>query len=206
MTAPATVLVGDTATFAVEAGIAEAHENRHFFAVGWFHLWVGGHRYGIHQLDATTLGIPVSMAGEFLAKRGTHRAFFAAEPDAGAIADAVWMSGYVDLPDGAQFFGHSPDFFNHRAGFGWWDQVDGAFDDGSHVLHFDVGEKVRVIGFQTYETPRGWRPNRMSMGDVWLPADEFYGILGQWCEAMEAERNRLPLTAGAFRGNSISPP
>jgi hypothetical protein len=61
-----------------------------------------------------------------------------------------------------------------------WDE---AFDDGSYVLQFDVGDRVRLIAFKSDES---YRHASGTLSDVWLPADEFYNVLREWRDAFEA--------------------
>lgn len=73
----------------------------------------------------------------------------------------------------------------------WAPDGDAAFDDGSYVLHFDVGDQVRLIAFKCNEDNR---PAPSSLSDKWLPADEFYDVLHQWQQAFEAEWLVTPKT------------
>jgi hypothetical protein len=67
----------------------------------------------------------------------------------------------------------------------WAPDGDEAFDDGSHVLQFDLGERVRVIAFKNAESPVDMR---RSLSEAWTTADEFYAILDSWRCSFEMER------------------
>ena len=71
----------------------------------------------------------------------------------------------------------------------WAPDGDQAFDDGSYVLQFDVNERVRVIAFRG---GKGYRHAPDTLSDVWLPIDDFYGILQHWHDAFETEWARTP--------------
>jgi hypothetical protein len=66
----------------------------------------------------------------------------------------------------------------------WAPDGDKAFDDGSCVLQFDVKDRVRLIAFKS-DDDYSYDPNTLS--DVWLAAEEFYGILRQWRDTFESE-------------------
>jgi len=87
-----------------------------------------------------------------LAYRGRHMAPFASEPDAGRIADAV-QDAYRDpiwAPDQEKewFCGLSQEEFRaliYSSSCEWGDQV---FNDVSEMLHFDMGDHVRLIAYR----------------------------------------------------------
>jgi len=70
----------------------------------------------------------------------------------------------------------------------WGPQCDEAFDDGSWVLHFDVGNRVRLIALTLKEGKDNYHsPDPLTLTDQWLDADEFYGVLERWRNAFEVE-------------------
>lgn len=66
----------------------------------------------------------------------------------------------------------------------WAPDGDDAFDDGSFVLCFEVGEKVRLIGFRSEER---YHHDPLTLRDLELPASDFYGILTAWRDAFILE-------------------
>ena len=70
----------------------------------------------------------------------------------------------------------------------WAPDGDEAFDDGSVVLHFDIGEKTRVIAFRSISNV----PDIATLREAWLSIDEFYSILHDWRNAFIKEWTRLP--------------
>lgn len=75
----------------------------------------------------------------------------------------------------------------------WAPDGDQVFDDGSHVLQFDVGEKIRLIGFRNSDETKSMRD---TVSEYWMKADEFYGILDRWVRCFNLERERM-LNQGA---------
>ena len=55
----------------------------------------------------------------------------------------------------------------------WAPDGDGAFDDSSYVLQFDVGNRVRLIAFRRPDSLL----NPSSVREAWLSSDAFYNTL-----------------------------
>ena len=180
------MIVGQPSIFAIESGITEAYERLSFRALGFFVIHVGGQRYGVYKPDATLLACSFDEVGDRISRRVELTAPFAAELDAGKIADAVCNAIYAEEPDEGFFGIPQPEFrdliySNHLL---WVPDGDEAFDDGSYVLQFDVEDRVRLIAFKTDE---GYRHDPKTLSAVWLAADDFYQILQHWHDAFEAE-------------------
>lgn len=181
--------VGDTSIFAIESEITRAFEKPSWRGLGFFVVHVAGQSYGIKSPGQSMLACSVDEVGTRIAGRGTHRAPFA---DAAAIdiADAYTSAVYLD--DGKEmYFGMSEVQFTktlYSNSLVWAPDGDEAFDDSSHVLQFDVGDRVRLIGFK--------RPDSLvdpaSVREVWLSSDAFYNALREWRDAFMAEWESLP--------------
>jgi hypothetical protein len=128
--------------------------------------------------------------------RGRHTAPFSSQSDGGQIADAVRTALYADEQDNEHFLGLSqPELANlvYSNGLLWAPDGDEAFDDGSFVLQFDVGESVRLIAFKALRSSdKPYLHDPATLSDVWLPAETFYGVLQQWGETFEAAWKGLP--------------
>src|SRR5258706_8969416 len=180
------VTVGDPSSFAIASAITKAYERLGFRALGFFVIYIGGRRYGVQESDATLLACSFDEVRDRIARRGTHSAPFATEPDAGRIADAYRDAIYAPDQDHESFFGIPQREFrdliysNH---LGWVPDGDEAFDDGSHVLHFDVEDRVRLIAFKSIEG--GYHHDPRTLADRWIDAAEFYRILEEWRDSFE---------------------
>jgi len=58
--------------------------------------------------------------------------------------------------------------------FAWAPDGDAAFDDGSYVLQYDVGDQVRLIAFRCREDGLH---DSATLSELWLESDAFYNIL-----------------------------
>jgi len=179
--------IGDTHKFAIESSITSAYARRSFRALGFFLIHVGGYCYGIRKSDASMLACSFDEIEDRIARRGKHIAPFAATPEPNKIAEAFSDAVFVPSQEDKNFFGISHGEFlnliytNHIILAPDGDQ---AFDDGSFVLHFDIGDRVRLIAFK-----RGLsgQYDFCNLSCVWLAADDFYQILKQWRDAFESE-------------------
>ncbi len=174
------MIIGDPSTFAIESGISRAYEGLGFRALGFFVLHILGERYGVYAPDASMLACSLGEVEDRLLRRGSHIAPFAASIDGGMLADAFRDAIYAPSQEGASYFGMPrSEFSNHLYSkhLVWAPDGDEAFDDGSFVLHIDVGDQVRLIGFRSGDS---YHHDVKTLRDVWLPAADFYKILEQW--------------------------
>jgi len=179
------MIAGDTSCFAIESAITRAFANLGLRGLGFFVIHVLGRCYGIKSADATMLANSLGEVEGRILARGKHTAPFD-RADATEIADAFTNAIYLDDDDTKTYFGMTEPQFTEIVNSNWlmWaPDGDEAFDDGSYVLQFDVGDQVRLIAFN--------RPDAFvdpsSVRDVWLSAGVFYGLLQQWREEFLAE-------------------
>jgi hypothetical protein len=181
------MIVGDKSKFAIESQITQAYARLSFRALGFFVIHIGGHIYGLRKPDATMLACSFDEVQRRILRRGSHIAPFANEPNAEKIACSFRDSVYSAAHESERFFGISRLHFSALFSSNeliWAPDGDEAFDDESYVLHFDIANRVRLIAFNCAESHY---PVPHTLNDVWLEADEFYGVLEEWCKAFEAE-------------------
>ena len=127
------------------------------------------------------------------------------EADAESIAVALREGLYADSEKDAVFFGASQAEFSrliYSKGILWAPDGDEAFDDGSYIAQFDIGDRVRLIGFKSVES---FVPDSDTLRDLWLSADDFYDILRQWLAAFEIEWNAAPKVSDDDPGLRMGP-
>ncbi|MFO1512599.1 MAG: Imm42 family immunity protein [Verrucomicrobiota bacterium] len=210
------MLIGNPSNFAIESCISIAYEELGARALGFFVIHIGGRCYGVREPDATWMANSFDEVERRIARRGKHTAPFATELNAGKIIDAARDADYAPDQESKLFLGiPRQEFSNYFSSdrLTWAPDGDEAFDDGSNVLHFDVDNRVRLIGFRlkrcandyphdpaipsVHECVHEWEFHRYqhapnSLSDIWLQADEFYHILQTWRDAFEAEWRSAP--------------
>ena len=182
-----TLIVGNTLNFAIESCITQAYENLGQRALGYFVIHVGGNSYGVHEPEATLLACSLDAVLRRVVRRGMHSMNIGADADALKVAEAVLAVTYDEVNPDTRFFGMSSDEFRHAlisSEIVWAPDGDAAFDDGGHVLQFDVGNQVRLIAFMN---PVRREDVASSLTEVWTSAEEFYGCLDKWQRQFQVE-------------------
>jgi hypothetical protein len=173
-------MVGDSSRFAIESGITEAYASPGQLALGFFLIHIKGQSYGVREPDASLLAVSFDEVDRRIKRRGTHTASFSQELGAGEIADAFRDADYNINPASSWYLGLDLKQFSQalsRGSIVWAPDGDEAFDDGSYVLQFDIGDEVRMIAFRCLSS--GFHDPR-TLSDVTLSAQEFYGVLVRW--------------------------
>ena len=182
---------GDCSTFAIESFVLGSVESLSQLGVGYFCIFVGGKRFGLNSPDATLLGCSEDAVRRLIERRGKHIVVAAAALNAAAIVNTFQVAEYsTDRMIPASAVKLKDRLYEAQAV--WAPDGDAGFDDGGHVLHFDEGKTVRLIGFLN----KGESGQTVaSIREVHLDADRFYAILGRWLEGFHkdlAESVRYP--------------
>jgi len=186
------MIVGSTAGFAIESELSRAYERLSFRGLGFFLIHLEGMSYGVRAEDATLLACSCDEVAERLAARGEHTALFASFPEASRLADAATLAVYGDVDEEAEAL-PGLSFVElrralYRSRLVWAPDGDEAFDDGSSVLQFDVGARVRLVGFRRSD----YRHEPGTLRDVWLDSDQFYDVLQRWWTEFDAQWAAAP--------------
>jgi hypothetical protein len=180
------MIVGDCCVFAIESGITEAMESPSQMALGFFVIHVGGRAFGVRKPDASMLGCSFNEVEYRVRRRGMHLFPALAEARAFDVAEAYLDAVYRDTLR-TDYFGLSKKDFTdslQSSGSIWAPDGDEAFDDGSHVLLFDVGSQVRIVAF--VNTSPGDLSSTIS--EQYIDADLFYSIASAWKALFAVER------------------
>lgn len=174
------MLVGNKSVFAIESATNTYDSERGVLGVGYFLLYLDGFRYGVMSQDATALANSFDHVALRIENRGKHVAPFASDGDPKKIAQSFREALYSDEEPSTHYFGIPESEFSelfHKNNLIMAPDGDEAFDDSSYVLQFDVGNKVRVIGFQCKDSEL---PSSDTLRDIWMDADDFYATLEEW--------------------------
>lgn len=197
------MLIGDPSRFAIESAITYGYERLSFRGLGYFVAHIGGRPFGAHQPDATMLALPLDLVGKCISRRGLHTAPFSSS-SAGILIEAIWDAVYRPDPQADHYFGLPAEDFTslvHSSGCDWGSAMDEAFDDGSKIYQFDIGDEVRIIADNNHREPFDWRHDPASLRDIRLPADEFYGVLTRWRDDFLMEWEKMVKIPERDEGN-----
>jgi hypothetical protein len=126
--------------------------------------------------------------------RGGHTAPFSQSAQANQIAEAFEKAVYGSENDRHPALNVSLGELRELIATNkllWAPDGDAAFDDGSRIIHFDLKDRVRLIGFQAANSRSAVSYAPESLKDLWLDADEFYGVLNKWANDFESEWSLL---------------
>lgn len=178
------MIIGDPERFAIESLISIAYKEPGAMALGFFVIHIGGVCYGVRKPDATLLACSLDVVERRISRRGSHITS-AVRPgtDAGLIANAFRFAVYAPDAQRESFFGSlgsdlADELSSWNRDLVWAPDGDEAFDDGSFILHFDVGDMVRLVGFKSNKGGYEFEPT--TLREVWLTASEFYDTARLW--------------------------
>lgn len=181
------MIVGDCRVFAIESEITEATESLSQLVLGFFVIHIGGRAFGVRQPNASMLGCSFNEVEHRLRRWGTHASPIPLDVSAPEVATAYLDALYRDNAR-TDYFGLSQDQFVdalQSSGAIWAPDGDEAFDDGSHILQFDVDGRVRILAFLNTEEPDDFA---QSIREEWMNADLFYAIVSGWKTLFAVER------------------
>ncbi|MGF7146753.1 hypothetical protein FHS96_000362 [Sphingomonas zeicaulis] len=184
------MIVGDCNLFAIESEISAVPASSAQMALGFFIIHLGGRSFGVRAPDASMLGCSFNAVKNRRQRRGAHLMPMLTDIAAADIVDAFLDAIYRDTPR-TDYFGQTQRTFVdalYASGSTWAPDGDEAFDDGSHILQFDVGNRVRIIAFVNAETPH---ERHESIREAWMDADAFYATLSEWLAWSAREREAI---------------
>jgi Immunity protein 42 len=181
------LIVGNPSVFAIESSFTQTYENLSQRGLGFFLIHLDGISYGVKAPDATLLACSFDAVSQRIMRRGEHVAKFGSWPDSLEVVNMVRRTMYAEVEASNKYFGMSALEFSsilNSSEIVWAPDGDAAFDDGSHVLQFDIDKQVRLIGFKNMPNLE----NSISTADdVWIDSDLFYNLLAEWREKFETE-------------------
>lgn len=192
------MLIGNVAEFAIESHMRLAYAKPWIVGCGRFGFHVAGKKFGLLDDNdkETLLACSLDSVRKHIEWRGMHAAPFALTHSASEIADGVMGALYEPDTEGDVYCGLDSETFK-RVIYDRHLQIapdgDEAFDDGSHVLLFDVPDGVRLIGFRSLET---YRHDPASLAEHRMSSEAYYGVLQAWVDAFEAEWEAAPKVGG----------
>jgi hypothetical protein len=174
------IVTATTGEFTIESGVSEYFPGPGQMALGWFTIRIRGTVYGVKSPDATLLACSYDSVCERIRRRGSHDPVFSEAPSDLKLASSVYCSLYQNLSRNSTVLGLPHNVFVEQVNkheIIWAPDGDQAFDDSSFVLHFDVGNQVRLIGFRVTESGE---IDREQTSGIYMAQEEFYQVLVEW--------------------------
>lgn len=179
----AKIVLGHSDSFMLDTCVSFIYPgNRITNAIGWFNIWISGHRYGCHEPDSTALAHSYDCVGAIIRNRGGHTSALS-EYSADDVALRLGGACFGDL-EFTEVQGMSSDELYAdviRRRLWWAPDGDEAFDDGSNVILFDVGAHVRLVGFRMTDDAE----SVVDVHESTVPEAVFYDLLIEWRNGFE---------------------
>lgn len=184
------MIIGDASIFAISSSVTAVYSVSDMKVLGSFCFHVGGTSYGVQHPRATMLACSVEAIQARIARRGAHVSSFSSHR-AAHIAK-LYLAGLYGVhyggEGGLQAEAQSFALESQRAHWVMAPDGDEAFDDGSHVLQFDLHKKVRLIAFRNED---GLDAMLDSISEAEMEEELFYSILRDWSSSFRSECERV---------------
>ncbi|MEN2711105.1 hypothetical protein ACQKOH_06405 [Sphingomonas sp. NPDC092331] len=181
------ILTGDRTALAIESYVDEFIASRSQMGIGYFLIHAGGKRYGVEDPRACAMGSSYSEVLSRLRREGEHVLTFASRIDARDLAihvvNHIYDRGFSE-PVLPPEWKQEIDALLYANALIWAPDGDAAFDDGSHVLQIDDGDKVRIIAFVNADTQGELES---SLADVTTERAHYYAVLREWAQKFELQ-------------------
>lgn len=176
--------------FAIQSDVSRFCPEEHVVAIGYFNVRINQVVFGVKKDTATLLACSLQEVEKRLLERGKHLSPFADVASDVEIARAYCERAYGADIDGRLFLGLTSDQFGiilRENSWLWAPDGDEAFDDGSTILQFDHGDRVRLVGFKDVSGVL----SEESISGIWLSSNTFYSTLVEWLQSFKSERARI---------------
>lgn len=161
---------GNKSFFALEIEINEIYYNQ-FVGDGFFVIYIDNNCYGRREEYATTFPGIIRQLENCLKSRvnsGITLENYSKEN----IAEGYYLQHYSE----ADLVAYDQNLLSKTKTLWEW-SPDEAFDDGSHVIHFDDGDTTRIIGFKSCMADGDCKVMEHSCSEIHMPREDFKGII-----------------------------
>jgi len=178
------MIIGDPDRFAIEFEISEPYEDKHFLAMGIFIVLINGREYGLRKHDATTFGGAVDAVETLIEWRGRGAETDLSTMTAMAVAEAYLSAFYLDEP--LVFREEQRETWQQKflAANCLWPNSDEEFDDGSHILYFNLGNRIRLVAFKNDDCQLA------DLTEIMIDPEVFHDVLSRWLDCFNDQRHQ----------------
>lgn len=166
------MVFGDKNSFAIEVEVNERYDD-YFIGDGFIVVYIKNICYGRKEKLATSFPCSVKQLETFI-KNNINNGIDLNKYTKDDIAFSYYIQNYSDL----DLSMYNKDFLFKTKCLTTWD-FDEAFDDGSYIIHFDYGDKTRIIGFKSCIIKDKCMVQKDSVNEVYIQREEFVRILGE---------------------------
>ena len=173
------MVLGNTNRFAIEVNVNNLFHDE-YIGEGNFIVHINNFSYGLREEYATVYLCIIDILKNFhLEFKNTDLGLEKFSKNEIAMYHYMQKYGEVDSTEYDKFLLQKTQHLTE-----WL--PESAFDDGSHVLHFDVDEKVRLIGYKSCSIDEHFCVEESSVNEIFIPRIEFAEILRLTYEYLES--------------------
>jgi hypothetical protein len=183
-------IFGNPDQFAFEFGIFQAFNSASIPANGHAIIHVNGMSYGRDDPEASSLGYIYGDVEYRLSCPGGRVIRQWDGASAEQIARSYVAAFHTSEGENTELHLSRDEFIAlvNKQRLGWASSGEEAWDDGSVVLQFDVGTRVRLVAFKTDYVDS--KTTYHTFTERYVESAEFYQVLSEWKAAFDAEWNR----------------
>lgn len=164
------MLFGDKSKFAIEISINKILGDK-YVGEGCFSVFINFQEYGLKKKYATTFLCIADQLIDFYKNKKNSNLSLGKEPKE-LIANSYYIHYFTDNIINEE----NPELSSKIKNLIEW-APESAFDDGSHLIHFDDGEQTRIIGFKSCKKQSNFCVKEKSIMEIIIPRTEFKEIL-----------------------------
>ena len=164
------MLFGTKETFGIEIEINKIYCNQ-FIGDGFFVIHINNNCYGRREEYATTFPSIARQLRHCLKNR-VNSDMALEDYSKGNIVEGYYLQNYSE----ANLSDCDKKLLSKTKTLWEW-SPDEAFDDGSHVIHFDDNDTTRIIGFKSCIVDGDCKVMENSCSEIQLPREDFKGII-----------------------------
>lgn len=156
------MLFGDKSKFAIEISINNVFGDKHV-GEGCFLVFINFQEYGLKKKYATTFLCIADQLIDFYKNKKNSNLYLENETKE-LIANYYYIQNFTDNNINEENIELSSKIKNLIE----W-SPESAFDDGSHLIHFDDGEQTRIIGFKSCKKRSNFCVREKSICEIVIP-------------------------------------
>lgn len=164
------MLVGDKSKFAINIQVNNVFGDK-YVGEGCFSVFINFQEYGLKKEFSTTFLCISDQLIDFY-KNKKNAGLNLDKETKELIAKYYYIQNFTDNNVNEKNF----ELLSKTKNLIEW-APESAFDDGSHLIHFDDGEQTRIIGFKSGKNKSSFCVREKSVNEIIIPRTSFEEIL-----------------------------
>lgn len=164
------MIFGNKKSFAIEIKVNNLFYDK-YIGEGYFLVYINNKRYGLKKKYATMF-LCISDELKYYYKNTVNQNLGLEKLSKEKISEAFYFQNFTENPVGDLYEGL---LYKIKNLMEW--KPEAAFDDGSHLIHFDEENQTRIIGFKSCRKRNYFFVRKNSEEEIVLSRNDFKEIL-----------------------------